>query len=145
MKYRQLMKFQCPNCERCWESLRDEPGPQPCPFCFNKSVKPGHVNAVLPLHQPMRLPECRHDPLEPTTCETCQKLTETEAWLWACELCGCTDIEDSVWQEVNTGYFVSECLDEFWCPQCDTQIKTVEQRAAEQPYKDEREQKAEGL
>lgn len=144
MNYMKILKFQCPKCQRCWESLRRAANAQPCPYCFTKDVTPGYVNSVYPLREVLRLPECRHDPLEPTTCDHCADHTEKEPWLWACPVCGCTDVEESIWREANTGHYLSACLSEFWCPQCECENKSIEHRAVEQPFKEEREQKAEG-
>lgn len=41
--------------------------------------------------------------------------------LWACADCGCTDVHQTAWIEVNTGLNTGEegPLDAYFCPQCE--------------------------
>ena len=37
---------------------------------------------------------------------------------WACPECGCTDVQDQVWIDVNTDEPHDSCDRYMWCPQC---------------------------
>lgn len=64
----------------------------------------------------------------------------------ACPECGCTDVQDQVWLELNTEEPMDSCESYMWCPQCaagdgetfgaDGEIHTLDFVDAPKPYKD---------
>jgi hypothetical protein len=60
--------------------------------------------------------------------------------LWACDYCGCTDVEESAWISMNTGKCTGDegPTDQNWCPECGSRTEgevSVSQEATEpQPY-----------
>lgn len=58
--------------------------------------------------------------------------------MWACDECGCTDVEESVWCNLNTGEKTGEVSDDIFCPQCEDETKCSRILTAPKPYVEER-------
>lgn len=61
----------------------------------------------------------------------------------ACPECGCTDVQDQVWLEINTEEPMDSCESYMWCPQCaagdgdtlaDGEISNLDEVSAAKPF-----------
>lgn len=48
-------------------------------------------------------------------------MAENQPMLWACEECGCTDVEGTAWVKLNGEEFADgdPPTDQVWCPNCE--------------------------
>jgi len=52
---------------------------------------------------------------------------QTDTHLYVCSECGCPEVEESVWVDINTGKETEEDspLGYYWCPNCEANVKRV--------------------
>ena len=64
---------------------------------------------------------------------------------WACDKCGCTDVQETAWIHMNTGENTGDegPLNRHWCPQCgdggDGEVGVSQLASEPQPYDPDRE------
>ena len=57
--------------------------------------------------------------------------------LWACAQCGCTDVQETAWIEMNGGMLLGDegPTEQHWCPQCEEDDVPVDEIETEpRPY-----------